>query len=273
MRKILIVGAGKMATNLCYNLHRRGWEEVWIANRTYERAEVLAQHFGYKAIGLDQVLPEVDLVVIAVRDDVLRDVADRLRLQAHNAIVVHTAAMRPIAVLDRFARCGLFYVLGSFSSERYTDFAELPIVVEGNSEAVVGRLKALALEFSERVYELDLQQRKWMHLAAVWANNFTNHLLGISQRLLCDASIPEQIMHPIIRQTFERALVTDPRDVQTGPALRGDVETLRMHRRMMRSWQGGSYAALYDLLSLSIARTHGVSLQLTSTGGALSEEE
>ena len=273
MRRILIVGAGKMASNLCYNLYRRGWKEVWIANRTYERAEVLAQRFGYKAIGLDKALPEVDLVVIAVRDDAIRDVADRLRLQTRNAIVVHTAAMRTIAALDRFARYGLFYVLGSFSAEHYTDFAELPIVVEGNSEAVVGRLKALALEFSDRVYELDLQQRKWMHLAAVWANNFTNHLLGISHHLLRDASIPEQIMHPIIRQTFERALVSDPRDVQTGPALRGDVQTLRMHRQMMHTWKEGSYAALYDLLSLSIARTHGVSLQLTSTSEALSEEE
>jgi len=274
MRRILIVGAGRMASNMCYNLHRRGWDEVWIANRTYEKARALGRRFGYRAIGLDEEMPDVDLIIIAVRDDAIGEVVSVLPYPSDEVIVVHTAAIQSIAALDRFGQYGLFYVLGSFSTEHYVDFAALPIVVEGNSGAVVGRLKDFAKKFSDRIYELDLTQRKWMHLAAVWANNFTNHLLGISRLMLRDATIPEQIMHPIIRQTFERALVTDPREVQSGPALRGDVRTLRMHRQLMRKWKRGHYAALYDALTLSIAHMHGVALPFAgAASSAINEEE
>jgi predicted short-subunit dehydrogenase-like oxidoreductase (DUF2520 family) len=170
------------------------------------------------------------------------------------AVVAHLAGAVPLAVFGAAPRVqgGVLYPLQTFSAGRVIDWPTVPLFVEAASEPAEAQLLALARSLSQQVALLGSAQRLRLHLGAVWASNFTNHLLGVAQALLAEASLPFELLHPLVRETVAKALAAQPSPfgVQTGPAVRHDAPTLAAHAAALAAhpaWQ-----ALYAQLSASI---------------------
>jgi predicted short-subunit dehydrogenase-like oxidoreductase (DUF2520 family) len=186
---------------------------------------------------------------VAVNDDSIAEVAKKLRVPPQ-AIVVHTSGSVPLDILKSFERSGIFYPLQTFSKDREVEMNDVPICLEANDDDSFGILEELAKSISSRVVTMDSEQRRALHLAAVFACNFTNHMLVICKELLDHENIPYSIMDTLISETVNKALDGDPRVAQTGPARRKDLQVLANHLKSLQDqplWKG-----IYKSVSESI---------------------
>jgi predicted short-subunit dehydrogenase-like oxidoreductase (DUF2520 family) len=252
--RIGLFGSGRVATQLAPALLAAGHELVFIGNRTAFSAQVLAATLpGPPPLltDLTATLPAADLYLLAVPDAA---VADLLRIVAWpvGAQVAHLAGALPLRVFEVAPKVqgGVFYPLQTFSAGRAVTWAEVPVFVEAATPAAENTLMVLAHSLSGHVERLSSSERLQLHVGAVFANNFTNHLLGISYELLQKAGLSFQLLAPLIRETVDKALTHPPFTVQTGPATRQDIPTLAAHRQALAEqprWQ-----QLYEALTLSI---------------------
>jgi predicted short-subunit dehydrogenase-like oxidoreductase (DUF2520 family) len=195
--------------------------------------------------------PPVDVYLLAVPDAAVPDVLAAATFPA-NALVAHTAGALPLSLFDAYVgvRGGVFYPLQTFSPGRKIDWAAVPLCIEAADEAGLATLLALARSLSQLVQPVATVQRQRLHVAAVFASNFTNHLLGISHALLREANLPFELLAPLLRETVEKALIAPPFSVQTGPAARRDAPTLARHEAELTAHP--MWLSLYKLLSDSI---------------------
>jgi predicted short-subunit dehydrogenase-like oxidoreductase (DUF2520 family) len=147
--------------------------------------------------------------------------------------------------------------LQTFSKSKAIDFRQIPIAIEGNSSEVTSTIHAIADRLSEKVIELSSEQRKALHIAAVFACNFTNHLYALSKRLLTDQQLEFDLLTPLINETVTKALLNDPITMQTGPAVRGDQSTINAHLDLLNDKP--ELKELYQKLSQSIVNLQALS--------------
>lgn len=257
--QIVLLGAGKLARHLGPALVQRGMNITAVYNRSLAAAELLAAQLGSATRATDDLgqLPKVaHLYLLAVADQAIGSVAQQLA--AHlgpDAPMAHTSGATSITVLEPFTtRFGGLYPLQSFSDHRAIDFAQIPFCVQASDPTLLDLLRAMAQKMSQQVYELDDTQRAQLHLAAVFANNFVNYLIGQSQQILAQAAIPKTILFNLIRETIEKLEVQDAASAQTGPAIRGDQATIEKHLQLLAA--NPSARVVYQLISEQIARTH-----------------
>lgn len=255
--RIGLFGAGRVASALAPALAAAGHQVVFVASRTPGPAQALAASLpGCLALAQAAALatpPPADVYLLAVPDAAVPTLLAAGHWPA-GALLAHVAGALPLAVFAARpqVRGGVLYPLQTFSPGRAIDWPGVPLFVEGADPATEATLLALARSLSQRVALLDSGQRLRLHLGAVWASNFTNHLLGVAHALLAEASLPFELLHPLVRETVDKALAAQPSPyaVQTGPALRHDAPTLAAHEAALAShpaWQ-----ALYAQLSASI---------------------
>jgi len=221
-----------------------------IINRTLEPAQTLANAHRISGFSnkLEDIPEESNLIIIAITDDAISSVAQKIFPHVpKGCVVTHTSGVTPIRTLDRFERYGLFYPLASFNQSKLTNFNSIPIITDGNNAEVRQFLRTIAHRLSQNVYHLTDEQRPYLHLAAVFANNFTNAILGAAFQLLETQKIDKKILYPIIQQTYNRALTSDPIKIQTGPAVRGDVATMEKHLGLLNEHESDILAALYQI--------------------------
>ena len=168
--------------------------------------------------------------------------------------VVHTSGFVSIDVLKKFRASGVFYPLQTISKSRVDDLNNVPLLLEASSEQLLDDLCSLAHKVTNNVSEVDSEQRKVIHLAAVFANNFTNHLLLISQQILSTVNKDLSLFKPLLEETIYKATSMGPSCSQTGPAVRGDELTMKKHLEMLKD---GEWKRLYELLSDSILKNQG----------------
>ena len=192
---------------------------------------------------------EVDVCILAISDDHISEVVQSFTT---NALVVHTAAAHSTVVLAPHKRSGVFYPLQRFSQDQKLSWKNIPICLEANTKTDLDLLEKLAQQLSNEVHFVTTKQRLYLHAAAVFANNFCNHLLGISQEITSNAALPHALLHPIIKETLSRSLDSDAAKHQTGPAKRNDIKTQSKHIDILTAEE----AALYRALSQSIYKTH-----------------
>ena len=251
-----VFGAGRVAAALAPALVAAGCRVVFISSRNSGPAQALAATLpGCRALPLAQALaapPPAAVYLLAVPDAAVPALATAGAWPA-GAVVAHLAGALPLTglALPGGVGGGVLYPLQTFSPGRAIDWPAVPLFVEGSSPAAETRLLALAHRLSRRVARLDSAQRLRLHLGAVWASNFTNHLLGVAQVLLAEAGLPFELLHPLVRETVDKALAAPaPFGVQTGPAVRHDAPTLAAHAAALAThpaWQG-----LYAELTASI---------------------
>lgn len=250
--RIVLIGAGRVATNMGHALQAAGHEVMAVYSRTQASATALANALGSVATtDADDLPAEADVFVMSVKDDVLRPLAERVTRGRDGQLFVHTAGSMPMAVFEGLTgRYGVLYPMQTFSRERLLDFQTVPLFVEGSDESALATIRTLAESLSQQVYDCTSEKRKMLHLAAVFACNFANHCYALSAALLERHGLPFDIMLPLIDETTRKIHQLHPLDAQTGPAVRWDENVIGMQSQLLA--YDPAVRELYEQLSESI---------------------
>ncbi len=250
--RISIIGSGNVATHLAAAFKNAGHAIVQVYSRDIQNASLLAYHVRAEAIdNLNTINPSVDLFVIAVKDDVIEPIVSQLTL--HQQLIVHTSGATDLETLLKYsANVGVFYPLQTFSKTKEVDFNAVPLCVEGASEQITTQLEELAQTISRHCYRINSAERKILHLTAVFACNFPNYLYHLSQQILAQHQLPFDLLRPLILETAQKVQSHLPADVQTGPAIRNDGQTMNAHLALLH--QNPELQHIYRLLSQGIIK-------------------
>ena len=276
--KIVLIGAGNLATHLGKALHAAGHDMLQVFSRTMQSAETLASLLDAEPLtDIAQVRDDADVYIFSVKDSALvqlvaqlcRHEADGLvedgavnalrkaKKGEHERVFLHTAGSMPMSVFKGMAQhYGVLYPMQTFSKQREVDFSIIPCFVEANDEFAQKQIEGLAREISGRVYQLSSEDRKYLHLSAVFACNFANHCYAISQELLEEHGIPFDVMLPLINETAAKVYEMKPKDAQTGPAVRYDENVIGKQSKLLENHP--HFKKVYDSMSKSI---HGLNAE------------
>jgi predicted short-subunit dehydrogenase-like oxidoreductase (DUF2520 family) len=250
--KITIIGAGNLATQLGLTLYNEGYFISQVYSHKLKNAAVLAKRIKGEAISdLKKLSADSSIYIIAVKDDAIESVARQLNFK--DKIVVHTSGSIPIDVLKNCSKnYGVFYPLQTFSKEKSVDFKTIPICIEANNSKTSTTLTYFAKSISENVKKVNSEQRKKIHLAAVFACNFSNYMYVVSEKLLKKEKLSLDLLKPLIEETSSKIKNYSPGSVQTGPAIRNDKKTMEAHIKLLSKEK--DLQKIYTLLSKSIRR-------------------
>src|ERR1700761_7904543 len=231
--RITIIGSGNVATHLAAAFKNAGHVMVQVYSRNLQNAALLAYHVKAEAIdSLEQINPETDLFIIAVKDDAIGQIAEKLA--PYQKLMVHTSGATDLYTLLAFTdNAGVLYPLQTFSKAREVDIRNVPVCIEGADAEITKTLEQLAQTISNKVYRIDSSQRKALHLAAVFANNFPNYLYTIAQQILVKNHLDFELLRPLILETALKVQVNFSAEVQTGPAIRNDELTMNNHLQLL----------------------------------------
>lgn len=248
--RIVLIGAGRLATQLGMALRSVEHEIAAVWSRSMESAELLASQIGGMPTNDLAHLPaEADVFIVSVKDSALTTVVAEAVKGRSSQLFVHMAGSMPLALFSGYAtRYGVFYPMQSFSKERRVDFAEIPVFIEAGDADSLAVIHSLAASVSRHVRELSTEDRKYLHLAAVFACNFTNHCYAMSAEILEQHGVPFDVMLPLIDETARKVHELHPKEAQTGPAVRYDENVINMQSALL----DGTMKSVYDLLSKSI---------------------
>ena len=251
-RRIVIVGAGNMATSLAMALKKNGDTPVAVWSRTAESAALLGGKVGCPYTCDLALLPTADVVIISVVDSALREVAAKVAALYPAALILHTAGSIPMSALhDAGAtRYGVFYPMQTMSKSNVVPLDNVTIFIEGDNEADIGYLQSLASSLSTKVVYATSEQRCFLHVAAVFACNFPNALYSMVAELLQSKGLPFESMLPLIDEAAAKVHRMHPLDAQTGPAKRGDINVMDSHKSMLND----ELASIYEAMSSYIMK-------------------
>lgn len=252
-RRIAFIGAGNVAWHLAPALENAGHAVLQVYSQTKKSASELVNRL-YQAdvkTDLDFSSSKADLFFISVPDDVISLVSQELALP-EECIVVHTSGAKSLGILDYTASdyTGVFYPLQTFSKSKKIEFSEVPICIEADDANTEKVLKLVASSISKSVQSVSSEDRKALHVAAVFSCNFTNHFLSVAEQIVNSKGLDFNILRPLIFETMSKALALGPTNAQTGPAKRHDFLTLDHHMEFLGSNE--ELAELYRLISQSI---------------------
>ncbi|MBR1688113.1 MAG: DUF2520 domain-containing protein [Prevotella sp.] len=235
MRRIVLVGAGRVATQLAPALRQAGYDVVQVYSRTMQSAVQVAERVGAVAVDtLSQIVTDADVYIIAVKDAVLPQLLPQLCHGREGALFVHTAGSVPMEVFAGLAmRYGVMYPMQTFSKERPVDFRQTPLFIEGADAQSLTLIRQLAERLSANVREMSSAERRYLHLAAVFACNFVNHCYALSADILEAHGIPFSVMLPLIEETARKVHQLAPAQAQTGPAVRYDENIIEAQSRLL----------------------------------------
>ena len=249
---IVFIGAGNLATNLAKTLYYKGFRIVqYTAVRKSQHGHWHRLAGGRHTTDLSSVATDAQLYIVSLKDAAFVQLLPEIVAGKEDALWVHTAGSIPMGVwAGKVNRYGVFYPMQTFSKQRTVDFRQIPVFVESNSAADTQTLKDIASVLSEKVYEATSEQRKSLHLAAVFTCNFTNHMYALAAELLKKYQLPFEVMLPLIDETARKVHELEPRLAQTGPAIRYDENVINNHLQMLSDEPG--MQELYRLISESI---------------------
>ncbi|MDB4107369.1 DUF2520 domain-containing protein [Bacteroidia bacterium] len=232
--KISFIGSGNVATNMAHAFDKAGHTINQVVSHNIDNAKTLASKFGaYYGDRISELYKDSDFIVICVNDEAYIEVMQHMP-KGMKSVICHTAGPVSMNVLDGFGNeCGVLYPLQSFRKEELKDFLEVPVFVEGSSVNSKNKLCDLADSISNRVKEVSSEHRAKYHLAAVFANNFTNLMYGIADDYLEKEGLDFSNLIPIIEETAQNIKKGKPTDWQTGPAKRGDKKVINKHIEML----------------------------------------
>jgi predicted short-subunit dehydrogenase-like oxidoreductase (DUF2520 family) len=230
MIKVSIIGSGNVAQHLikAFSESRSFGAEIELIQVFSRQKESLAHLLDSDKITNDlNDLAEADLYIIAVSDDAIAEVSSQLPFKNH--LVVHTSGSVALNDLNDNNRKGVFYPLQTFSKNKAVNFRTIPICLESENATDFQLLEKVAQSISEKVFVINSEQRKALHVAAVFVNNFVNHLYQIGNEICNNNQIPFDILKPLIQETAEKVMTLSPIEAQTGPAKRNDNDTIQTH--------------------------------------------
>ena len=252
--KITIIGAGNVGYHLAMRLYEARGETDNEIVQIFSRKQSRFVNYpkALQKLACTDILSinkDSHLYIIAVKDDAIKEVSNALVPLPAGAMIVHTSGATSSSVLEAHPDFGIFYPLQTFNVHKQIEWEKLPFCVYGNSRKTEEQLFQLALQLSKsgNVHRINDEQRQWLHVAAVFANNFTNYLLGISENILHQQHLPFDLLKPLIEETFKKIQDQSPGDCQTGPAKRKDMDTIHRHLQLLKNYK--TYRNLYAILS------------------------
>jgi predicted short-subunit dehydrogenase-like oxidoreductase (DUF2520 family) len=251
--KIVFIGSGNVATHLAIAFKAMGADILQVWSKDSRNADLLAALTKAEPISKWQHLDQhADCYIISVKDDAIQEVA--MQLSQVNGIVIHTAGAVSLDALKDCGRGqGVLYPLQTFSKSKSVDLKNVPFCIEGDRQETLEKISAIAHLLSANVSEVSSKQRKILHLAAVFACNFSNHLYHLSNELLKDHNLKFDLLKPLILETASKIQSVDPIEVQTGPAVRNDNETMQKHLTLLTD--SPELQLIYQMLSNSIIKS------------------
>lgn len=249
--KIVLIGAGNLATHLGKALHAAGHDMVQVFSRTMQSAETLASLLDAEPLtDMAQVRDDADVYIFSVKDSALEQLISQL-CGGEKKVFLHTAGSMPMSVFrGKALHYGVLYPMQTFSKQREVDFSIIPCFIEANDEFALKQIEGLAGQISHRVFQLSSEDRKYLHLSAVFACNFANHCYAASQKLLQQHGIPFDVMLPLIDETAAKVHGMTPKEAQTGPAVRYDENVIGKQIQLLENQP--YFQKIYDCMSKSI---------------------
>lgn len=222
---------------------------VQVYSHTEENAKLLADRLRCEwTVSPAEIVNNADLYVFSLKDAVLQEIIAQVK--PNEGLWVHTAGSMPISIFEGYAkRYGVIYPLQTFSKNRQVDFKRIPFFLEVNSSEDERLLGDVAKAISCDVRFLSSEKRKSLHLAAVFACNFTNHIYALAEKLLEEQEIPGEVLLPLIDETAAKVHEMKALEAQTGPAIRYDENVIRKHMEMLSD---PTMREIYQLMSQSI---------------------
>lgn len=251
MIRVSIIGSGNVAFHLA---------TAFEAAEQTELLQIVARNpqnnfpkLSNRTIHSVQDLALADVYLIAVSDDAIAEVAASLPFSGR--LVAHTSGTVAVSAIDAKNRRGVFYPLQTFSKSKPVSFSEIPICLEADMPQDYELLLQVATAISEQSYKINSEQRKSLHVAAVFASNFTNHLYSIASEICDEHQLSFDILKPLIAETANKIQTLNPTQAQTGPAIRNDNKTIEAHLKLLTD---ENHKTIYRILTQSIQ--HGKKL-------------
>ena len=246
MIKVVLIGSGNVAQHLIQVLLQA--KNVDLVQAFARNPNHLSHLLPSTKITSDyQKIAEADLYIISVSDNAIAEVSAQLPFE--NRLVVHTSGSSDITILTNKNRKGVFYPLQTFSKNKAIDFTPIPMCLEAENQNDYQILEQVAKSLSQKVFAISSEQRRSLHVSAVFVCNFVNHLYQIGNQICEENNIPFEVLHPLIQETAEKIKELSPSEAQTGPALRNDTKTIEKHLAFL---ENENYKKIYELLTQSI---------------------
>lgn len=254
---ITFIGAGNVAWHLAKALENAGHHIDFVYSPDGQSANKLVSHlYAAEAVAdLDFSSSQSEIFILAVPDAVVSEIAQEI-IVPEDVVLLHTSGTLPASVLGYAAtpHIGVFYPLQTFTKGKEVDFSQIPFLLEAESGKSKKYMQTLASALSKKVEWMNAQERATVHLAAVFASNFTNHLLTISRQILKESRLNTDLLQPLIAEVINKALEIGPEKAQTGPARRKDLPTMDKHMGMLEADE--DLQNIYRLISQHILDTY-----------------
>lgn len=251
--KVVFIGAGNLATNLSLALKKAGFTIVQIYSRTAKSSEILAKKTNASFTNnIKKIQPDADLYIASITDDILSETLQKLTFTP--TLLVHTSGSLPMNLLKNISTdYGVIYPLQTFTKNKISDFKKIPICIEANNKVIEKKLIKISGKISTQVHVFNSEQRGKIHLAAVFACNFTNHMYAVANEILKKEPLSFDLLIPLLKETLFNALESSPFDAQTGPAIRNDIKIMAKHNEMLSDYP--LFKKIYSFVSESIYRS------------------
>lgn len=254
MINLVLLGSGNVATHLYRAFAAsKKVQVVQVYNHSANNLEMFTGHTPVTT-SLSELF-KADVYLLALKDDVIVEVSNKLKDK--KGLIAHTSGAVSLLETSGIDRAGVFYPLQTFSRQRDMDHEKIPFCLEAKKPEDLQLLKELANEVSGKAYEINSEQRKKLHLSAVFVCNFVNHLYTMGENICRENGIPFSILQPLIQETAQKVEKASPAKVQTGPAIRHDQSTIAAHLKLIDSIETKE---IYQLLTNAIQSFHGKKL-------------
>jgi len=248
MKNIVLIGSGNVATHLGLSLYRKGYKIKQVWSRKLKNSKILAKKLNSTSTDSLHNLKNADLYIVAVKDDILKSII----LKLDNINIIHTSGSMGLEVFgERFKNHGILYPLQTFNKNIFLDISSTPIFIETNNDSFEKEITDIGRNLSKTVLKMTSIERKQLHIAAVFACNFTNHMYTIAHSILKESNIDFKLLLPIIKQTSNKLNEEEPSKIQTGPAKRKDKKVIENH---ITNLSEKTTKEIYRLISKSIMK-------------------
>ncbi len=252
-KKIVIFGSGNVAFHIGKAFLRNDYSILQVVGRSEKSTTILSELLNCSSnIGYNNINMDADIYILAVNDSSIAEIVDNVSFG--DKLVIHTSGSITLDVFKSLKNYGVIYPLQTFSKQREIDMKKVPLFVEANNEQSMRNILSIAKQLSNNVELADSEKRKTLHLSAVFACNFTNHMLAISEQVLINHNLKFDYLKPLIIETLEKALQQSPLNIQTGPAVRNDHITIDRHLELLADSE--EYQKLYSFVSESIIKMY-----------------
>ncbi|MEQ8581118.1 MAG: DUF2520 domain-containing protein [Marinoscillum sp.] len=250
--KIAILGTGNVGYHLARRLKEVDHMPAMIIGRDAEKVRLMVNDLALSSEHSSQTsfieIP-FDFVLLAVPDRAIEQVVRQYQFHK-KSIIVHTSGAQPLNLLTEVDHCGVLYPFQTFTKNKPVDFEQIPLLVEGNSKFSLAKILELATLFGHDIHQVNSEKRLKIHLAAVFASNFTNYLYSIADDILKDTGLQLSDLNHLMQETAEKAIELNPRMAQTGPAIRHDEAVIQKHLNLLESHP--DFKSIYTIISEQI---------------------